>query len=425
MGFCLETTEWPADKVERRPIASLVPYARNSRMHSDGQVAQIASSMKEFGWTIPVLIDEDGGIIAGHGRILAAQVLKYSEVPVMIAAGWSDAKKRAYIIADNKLAENATWNEEMLALEFTDLSDMGYDLELTGFSLDEIDDFIDGFGDGDQGAGSNDDDDIPDPPVDPVTKPGDVWLLGSHRVMCADSTNMDDVATLLNGDGVDMVLTDPPYGISIVGKGGKVGGCAYGLGKDSGRVASSNKAKANIYAPIAGDDSVDVAIKAIEVIKQLSAKVEIIWGGNYYANYLGNSSCWIVWDKHNGDTYFADAELAWTNQETAVRIFQHTWNGMIKASENGEKRVHPTQKPVALAEWCIEQYGQDCDTVLDLFGGSGFTLMACENKGKVAFLMELSPHYVDVIVMRWQKQTGQRAVLESTGEEFPMRENNG
>jgi DNA modification methylase len=369
--------------------------------------------MKEFGWTNPVLIDEDGGIIAGHGRVMAAHVLGYSEVPVMVASGWSEAKKRAYIIADNKLSDNSSWNEEMLSLELTELADMGFDLSLTGFSLDELDELLDVDLDTDKDAESNEPE-IPDLPVDPVTKLGDVWILERedgtiHRVMCGDSTNPVDVAKLLDGESIDMVLTDPPYGISIVGKGG------------AGKVASSKAAKSGVYAPIAGDDSIDVAVKAIEIIKTLGAKVQIIWGGNYYAESLPNSSCWIVWDKQNsGD--FSDAELAWTNQKTAVRIFAHMWNGMIKASERDEKRVHPTQKPVALADWCLEQYGDDCITVLDLFGGSGFTLLACEKSDRNAFIMEMSPHYVDVILQRYFKLTGRMAVLESTGEQFPMEQ---
>ena len=165
------------------------------------------------------------------------------------------------------------------------------------------------------------------------------------------------------------------------------------------------------FSPVAGDDSIDVAVEAIHVISTLGAKVEIIWGGNYYASHLANSSCWVVWDKQNSGN-FADCELAWTNQTTAVRKFEHMWNGMVKASEHGEKRVHPTQKPVALAEWCIDSYGEQCETVLDLFGGSGFTLIACENKNKTAFIMELSEAYCDVIVTRWENYTGRKAHLE-------------
>jgi len=403
----------PADKVEQWPIEQLVPYAKNSRTHSDAQVAQIAASIKEWGFTSAILVDENGGIIAGHGRILAARKLGMAQVPVMIAKGWSDAQKRAYVIADNKLAMNAGWDNEMLAIEIGELGDLGFDLELTGFAADEIAALMP-----EQIAtGMTDEDAVPEVPEQPVTVLGDVWLLGKHRLMCGDSTSIDAVDKLMDGATVDMVYTDPPYGISIV-KGSKVGGDKPFGSKDSrGTVGATNIVKANLYAPIAGDDTIDVALDAIQVIKTLSAKVEIIWGGNYYANALENSSCWIVWDKENTGN-FADAELAWTNQKTAVRIFKHMWNGMVKASEHGQKRVHPTQKPVKLAEWCIQEYGDKCQNLLDLFCGSGSTLLACETKNKTGYMMELSPNYCDVIIKRWQDFTGKIATHAETGKPF-------
>ena len=388
-------------------VANLVPYARNSRTHSAQQVAQIAASIREFGFTNPLLIDERGGIIAGHGRLFAAQKLGFDEVPAITLKGLSDAQKKAYVIADNKLALNAGWDDEMLQVEFMELQEMGFDLELTGFSLDEIA----GLQVQEIEEGLTDEDAVPDAPETPVTVLGDVWQLGDHRVMCGDSTSIDAVEKLMAGQKADMVYTDPPYGISIV-KGNKVGG-----DKAFGKVGGDKVVKANIYAPIAGDDTIDVALEAIQVIKTMNAKVEIIWGGNYYANALENSSCWIVWDKDNTGN-FADAELAWTNQTTAVRIFKHTWNGMIKASEHGQKRVHPTQKPVKLAEWCFDEYGEKCATVLDLFCGSGSTLIACEAKKKTGYMMELSPHYCDVIIKRWQDFTGRLAVHAATGKTF-------
>ena len=389
----------PADKVEQWPIEKLVPYAKNARTHSDAQVAQIAASIREWGFTTAILVDESGSIIAGHGRVMAARKLGMASLPVMVAAGWTDAQKRAYVIADNKLALNAGWDNELLALEFSELTDMGFDLDLTGFTADEIaaltPEQIE--------PGLTDEDAVPEVPEQPVTVLGDVWILGKHRVMCGDSTSIDAVDVLLNGTTVDMVYTDPPYGISIV--------------NDSGHVGGDKLAKVGVYAPIAGDDTIDVAIEAIQVIKTLNAKVEIIWGGNYYAQALENSSCWIVWDKENTGN-FADAELAWTNQKTAVRIFKHMWNGMVKASENGQKRVHPTQKPVKLAEWCLDEYGEKCSTVLDLFCGSGSTLIACEAKKKTGYMMELSPHYCDVIVKRWMDFTGKQAIHAETGKPF-------
>lgn len=399
--------------LEHLQLDDLIPFAKNSRTHSGEQVAQIAASIKEFGFTNPVLIDNDGGIIAGHGRVMAARKLKLKEVPCIRLGHLTDAQKRAYVIADNKLALNAGWDDEMLKLELGDLKELNFDLSLTGFSTDEINALLTP----DVVEGLTDEDAVPEVPEEPVTRLGDVWILGNHRLMCGDSTSVDAVEKLMDVATVDMVYTDPPYGINIV-KASKVGGDKPFGSKDSrGTVRSTNIVKANIYASIAGDDTIQVALEAIQIIKTLGAKVEIIWGGNYYANALENSSCWIVWDKENTGN-FADAELAWTNQKTAVRIFKHMWNGMIKASEHGQKRVHPTQKPVKLAEWCINEYGKNCKTVLDLFCGSGSTLLACESQGKIGYMMELSPHYCDVIVQRWQEFTGKTATLESNGQPF-------
>ncbi len=389
-------------KVEYRNIKELIPYCNNSRTHSDDQVLQIASSIKEFGFTNPVLIDGQGGIIAGHGRIMAAQKLKMDEVPTITLSDLSEAQKKAYIIADNKLALNSGWDDELLKIELEQLKELDFDLGLIGFSDDELALLMGG----ETTEGLVDEDQVPELVDDPVTVLGDVWLLGNHRLMCGDSTSIDAVERLMDGQKADMVFTDPPYGISIVSSGGKVGG--------------DSLAKTGTYAPVAGDDTIDVAIEAIQVIQTLGAKVEIIWGGNYYAGSLPNSSCWIVWDKRDAmaGNNFADCELAWTNQKTAVRKFSHTWSGMIKASEHGQKRVHPTQKPVALAAWCLEQYGDECETVLDLFGGSGFTLIACEQKKKTGYIMELAAPYVDVIVKRWQDFTGKQATLESNGKTY-------
>lgn len=393
-------------KIEPIQTEKLVPYARNSRTHSDEQISQIMASIKEFGFTNPVLIDEDGGIIAGHGRTVAAQRLQMKTVPCIRLTHLTPAQKKAYVIADNKLALNAGWDNEMLKVELSELRDEDFNLSLTGFSDEELNELLA------QAVteGLVDEDSVPEVPEEPKTRLGDIYKLGRNRLMCGDSTSIDAVDKLMDGGKVGMVFTDPPYGISIV-KGHKVGGDKPFGSKDSrGTVGATNVVKANLYAPVAGDDSIDVAVEAIQVIAALGAKVEIIWGGNYYANSLPNSSCWLVWDKQNSGN-FADCELAWTNQTTAVRKFEHMWNGMVKASEHGQKRVHPTQKPVKLAEWCFDQYGEGCQTVLDLFCGSGSTLIACESKKKIGYMMELSPHYCDVIVKRWQDFTGQKAEL--------------
>ena len=388
--------------IKYRKVEELIPYVNNSRKHSDQQVAQIAASIKEFGWTNPILVDKEKGIIAGHGRLMAARKLKMDDVPTIELSHLSEAQKKALVIADNKLALNADWDTQILSLELSELQDIGFDLDILGFDANELNVLLEP----EEVEGLTDEDAVPDAPIEPKTKLGDIYQLGNHRLMCGDSTSIDAVEKLMDGQKADMVYTDPPYGISIV-QGGSIGGS-----KPFGSVGGGKLAKVGKYAPIAGDESIDVAIEAIQVIKTLNAKVEIIWGGNYYANNLENSSCWIVWDKENTGN-FADAELAWTNQKTAVRIFKHMWNGMLKDSERGQKRVHPTQKPVALAEWCFGQYGNECLTVLDLFGGSGSTLIACETKNKKCYIMELSPNYCDVIVKRWEDFTGKKAVLLS------------
>lgn len=199
-------------QIEIRSIDDITPYARNSRTHSDEQVAQIAASIREFGWTTPILIDEEGSVICGHGRLLAARKLGQAEVEVIVARGWSDAKKRAYVIADNKLALNAGWDMELLALELADLKEFDFDLGLTGFSDEELSKLLP-----DKTDGNTDQDEVPEVPADPITKPGDVWLMGKHRLLCGDSTSVDDMEKLTSGQLVDMWLTDPPYNVAYEG----------------------------------------------------------------------------------------------------------------------------------------------------------------------------------------------------------------
>jgi len=404
-----------AQKIEQLKTGDLIPYSGNTRTHDEKQVAQVAASIKEFGFTNPILIDGSNGIIAGHGRLMAAQKLGMEEVPCIRLTHLTDAQRRAYVIADNKLALNAGWDEDALAVEIERLLEDGFDLDLTGFGEDEIEEFLQD----EETEGLTEEDEVPDVADQVVAVEGDIWLLGDHRLMCGDSTSIDAVEKLMDGNKADMVYTDPPYGISIVSSDSVGGSKPFGK---VGTIHKGMKAKpiieAGIYAPVAGDDSIDVAVEAIAIIQQIEPEVQIIWGGNYYAKHLDNSSCWIVWDKNNGESFFADCELAWTNQKTAVRIFKHTWNGLIKESERNVKRVHPTQKPIALAEWCFDKYGKKCANVLDLFAGSGSTLIACETKNKKGFMMELAPAYIDVIIRRWQEFTGKQATNEATGKTF-------
>ena len=366
-------------KIQYKPIQDLIPYARNSRTHNDAQVAQIAASIKEFGWTNPVLLDGENGIIAGHGRVMAASKLGEKEVPTIELSHMDENQKRAYIIADNKLALNAGWDNEMLALELKDLSDAGYDLGLTGFDPDEIDalnpQVIEGL---------TDEDETPDLPDEPTTKIGDIYLLGNHRLMCGDSTSLNDVDKLMQGVYPDLIHTDPPYGMNAVSK--------------------SSVLKKNYKVDILGDDNPDVAKDAFNLIFGLYPESKHIWwGANYYSSALPDSECWLVWDKNNGQSDQTDCELAWANFRSVVRQF-------TQASEK-TNRVHPTQKPVSLMECIIKRFKLSAKTIADFFGGSGSTLIAAEKNGIQAFIMEFDPKFCDVIVKRWEQYTGKKAEL--------------
>lgn len=397
--------------IEYVAIEALIPYARNSRTHSDAQVAQIAASIREFGFTNPVLIDELGGVIAGHGRIMAARKLSLPEVPCIRLSHMTDAQKRAYVIADNKLALNAGWDDEMLALEFAELSEMGFDLELTGFTADEID----ALKPIELEPGLTDEDATPDVPVDPVTKPGDVWLLGKHRVMCGDSTSIDALETLASGQLVDMWLTDPPYNVAYEGKTKDALTIKNdSMGDDQFRqflrdcyVAADAVMKPGAvfyiwHADLEGYNFRGAARDAGWTVRQclIWKKSALVMGRQDY--HWKHEPCLYGWKEGAGHLWAAD------RKQTTILEFD-------KPGRNGE---HPTMKPVALFEYQMLNNTKGGDIVLDSFGGSGTTLIAAEKNGRIARLMELDPKYVDVIVKRWQDFTGKQAILESTGEPF-------
>lgn len=377
--------KFPTYKTES--VNALIPYARNSRTHSEAQVTKIAASIKEFGFLNPVIVDGENGIVAGHGRVMAAKKLGMDEVPVVEANHLTEAQRRAYVIADNRLALDAGWDDEMLRVEFAELEGLGFDLDLTGFTPEEIAAL-----EPEQLAeGLTDEDAVPEVPVDPATKPGDVWLMGKHRLMCGDSTSIDAVELLMAGVQPDLIHTDPPYGMNAVSK--------------------SSVLKKSYGTDILGDDTPDVAKDAFRLIYGLYPEAkQIWWGANYYCSVLPDSECWLVWDKDNGGSDQTDCELAWANFRSVVRQF-------TKASEK-KNRVHPTQKPVALMEWIIKRFNLSAKTIADYFGGSGSTLIAAEKHGIQAFIMEFDPKFADVIVKRWQDFTGKQATLESTGQTF-------
>jgi len=375
-----------------RKVEDLIPYARNSRTHSDAQVAQIAASVREFGWTNPVLVDGENGIIAGHGRVLAARKLGMEEVPCIELAGLSDTQRRAYIIADNKLALNAGWDDELLAIEFAELADAGFDNLLTGFTQDEIDALTP-----EQiPEGLTDEDAVPELQAEPVSKPGDVWVLGAHRLMCGDSADVSALDTLLCGVTPNAVVTDPPYGIGIDGQKKSV---------------SKNPKHNRKHHEKKGWDAERPDRGIFDWVVALGVPA-VIWGGNYFADMLPATRGWLYWSKGQDGLTMSDGELAWTTEDKPLR--SKTIN---RAHLNGS--VHPTQKPVQIIEFSVDYLKvPQKGAVLDLFAGSGTLAIVCEKTDRRSFLMERDPGYVDVIVRRWQEFTGKQATHEATGATF-------
>jgi DNA modification methylase len=384
-----------AKQIKWEAVDKLIPYAKNARTHSDEQVAQIAGSIKEFGFNNPILVDKGNSVIAGHGRLMAARKLGMDKVPIVELEHLTESQRKAYVLADNRIALNSGWDTSMLSLELQDLKD-DIDLSLLGFDPDELDALLNPI---EETEGLTDEDAVPDVPDEPKTKLGDIYILGNHRLMCGDSTSIDDVEDLVDGVTIDMVYTDPPYGISHSGKG-----------------ITANGVEGNNFGEILGDDDISIAIDSFNLCQSLYPNAfHIFWGANYYASCLINGYGWIVWDKQREGNTFSGAELAYVNKGVRVDVFRHMWHGMVKASEHGQKRVHPTQKPTALSKWCFDNYGKP-QTVLDLFGGSGSTLIACEETNKNCLMMELDPKYCDVIVKRWENFTGKKAELVELSE---------
>jgi len=383
-------------QIKEKLVSELIPYVKNSRTHSDEQVAQIAASIKEFGWTNPILIDGENGIIAGHGRLLAARKLKYDKVPTIELKDLTETQKKAYIIADNKLALNAGWDNELLTIELNELLADGFALEILGFNPDELNALLQP----EIVEGLTDEDAVPEIPEDPITKPGDIYQLGNHRLMCGDSTSIDAVDKLMNGQKADMVFTDPPYGVEY---------------------QSNMRTKSQKFDVLANDDQfLDIA-PILEVFSKgwifvwTSWKVQTKWIDQL--NAFGYPSNIVIWHKPGGGigdlkkTFSSDYEVALVWHRGAELEGKRIGSVWKINKDSSMKYVHPTQKPVALAEEALDKTTKHNDIVLDLFGGSGSTLIACEKLNRHARLMELDPKYCDVIVKRWEDFTGKKAVL--------------
>jgi DNA modification methylase len=401
--------------INNKKVTELIPYVNNARTHSEEQVIQIAASIKEFGFTNPVLIDGENGIIAGHGRLMAAKKLGLEEVPTIELSHLSEAQRKAYILADNKLALNSGWDNDLLAIEFAELKLLDFNLDLTGFSSEEI------------GAltpeeippGLTDEDSVPELPEEPVTKLGDVWLCGNHRVMCGDSTSIDAVDMLMP-ETANMIFTDPPYLMDFTGgihaDGSKSFNAKHGAIKND----KMSEEDGNNFL-----DSINAIIK-LKVDGAFYITFYRLGIDKYYASMSRTGlQCrsLVIWDKGNhtlsNSDYMSMYEpmfYGWVNKHK----FYGGKNGMDiwRIKRTSKNDLHPTMKPVELVEKAIEDGSQINSIVLDLFGGSGTTVIACEKNNRKARLMELDPKYCDVIVKRWQDFTGKEATLESTGETF-------
>jgi len=404
-------------QVEQISIETLIPYVNNARTHSDAQVAQIAASIKEFGFNNPVLIADDNSIIAGHGRVMAARKLGKGTVPAVRLSHLTEMQRKAYILADNKLALNADWDNSLLAIELSDLKDLGFDTDLTGFSSDEIAALMPV----ELTEGLTDEDEVPEVPVDPVTKLGDVWLLGKHRLMCGDSTSVDDLVKLTQDNLVDMWLTDPPYNVAV--QGGNHGD----PNRKNGLKIMNDKMSDDQFRQFLRD-----AYTAADTVMKPGAVFYIWHADSEGYNFRGaaKDAGWtvrqcLIWKKSS--IVMGRQDYQWKHEpclygwkDGAGHLWasdrkQTTIMEFDRPSRNGE---HPTMKPVALFEYQLLNNTKGGDIVLDSFGGSGTTMIAAEKNGRVSRLMELDPKYCDVIIKRWQDFTGKTATLEETGESF-------
>lgn len=405
-----------SQSIEQVPIDALIPYARNSRTHSDAQTEQVASSIKEFGFTNPVLIDGEGGIIAGHGRVLAARKLQMSDVPCIRLAHLNEAQKRAYLIVDNKLALNSVWDENLLALEIADLQAFNFDVGLTGFSANEIKDLL-----ADKGTqGLTDPDAVPEVPKMPVSQLGDIWLLGKHRVMCGDSTDVDTVQKLMNGEKADIVFTSPPYNVGKTPNGNENKYLSYQDSKSASDYLNllvkftltflqyADFIFCNVQS-LAGNK-----ISLIDYLYQLKHKYAdtIIWDKLFAEPAMGRK---ILNSRFEYIHIFSNE----SNRVIGRRDFRGTISNVFSLNNKSGKefsQIHKATFRVELPLFFIENFSET--SVIDPFGGVGTTLIASEKLNRKAYLMELDPKYVDVIVKRWQDFTGGGAILELSGQLF-------
>ncbi len=408
------TLSFAPDAIEQWPLERLKPYANNAKMHGADQVAKIAASMAEFGWTVPCLVSDDGELIAGHGRVLAAEQLGLSEAPVIVLGHLSDEQRRAYRIADNKLTEMGEWNEAVLSEELQLLAAEDFDLSLIGFDDAELDALLSGL---DEETDTEGEDDIPEPPEDPVSRPGDLWVLGNHRLLCGDATVATDVERLLGENKADLCFCDPPYNVDYAGGAG-----AEQAGK--GR-RIKNDALGEGFGQFLYDACVLINVHTNGAVYICMSSSELHTLQAAFTAAGGHWSTFIIWAKNR-------FTLGRSDYQRQYEPILYGWPDGVKRRWCGARNqgdvwlidrpvkndLHPTMKPISLVERAIRNSSRKGDLVFDPFGGSGTTLIAAENTGRKAALLELDPKYVDVIVERWQRLTGLVAVLDGTDQTF-------
>ncbi|WP_295496889.1 site-specific DNA-methyltransferase [uncultured Ralstonia sp.] len=398
-----------------RPVEALIPYARNAKRHSDTQVAQIAASIREFGWGAPILVDGQNNVIAGHGRLLAARKLGMTEVPVVPMDHLTDTQRRALILADNKIGENAAWDEDLLGLELAELNAAGFNLALAGFTPEEWDALI--AGDEASKEGLTDENEAPEVETEPVSRPGDLWLLGEHKLLCGDATQAEPYRTLLGEELADMVFTDPPYNVNYAN-----------TAKDKLRgtnrpILNDNLGEAfEAFLTAACQNLLEVTKGAV-YIAMSSSELDTLQSAFRAAG--GRWSTFIIWAKNTFTLGRSDYQRQYEPILYGWRDgADHFWCGardqgdVWQIKKPAKNDLHPTMKPVELVERAVRNSSKTRDIVLDPFGGSGSTLIACEKAGRRARLIELDPKYVDVIVKRWQNWSGLQAIRVADGVAF-------
>lgn len=387
-------------QIIEKPIQDIIPYINNPR-NNDNAVDAVASSIAEFGFKVPIVIDKNNVIITGHTRHKAAQKLGYDKVPCILADDLTEQQIKAFRLADNKVGELATWNLDMLDIELDAITE-----------LDMIDFGFESFGDDDTEQKRDiEEDEIPDVPDEPTAKLGDIYQLGRHRLICGDSTDAKVIEALMDGKKADFILSDPPYGMKLDTDFSTIKGSEKSLGK-------KNSVEGNKYKKVIGDNEDFKPELITTFFNNFGYCKEIfLFGADYFAELLPdkNDGSWLVWDKrkeNQADAIGSEFELIWSRTKHKRRMLRHDWFGFL-SSQNGadaRNRVHPTQKPITLLADILEQWGKDAQNVVDLYGGSGSTLMACQQLDKTCFICELDPHYIDVIIARWENSTGEKAI---------------